>query len=240
MSSDLPDPDGQDPSDDALAAEYVLHLLGAVERTRFEDRLDVEGALRGRVDAWAERLVPIAEDVDPVAPPAHIRAALAHFAAGERAAPRRRGGVSLAQMLRGMLGGALVAAAAAVLLAVFLPMVEPPYSGPSYVADLAADDGSLAVQARFDPRGDVLRLSGLSVEPPAGRVLQLWLLPEGADAPLSLGLLPGESEVAVPLSPESAAGVPGGLLEISEEPPGGSPEAGPTGDVLAIGEVEEI
>ncbi|WOI55305.1 anti-sigma factor domain-containing protein [Palleronia sp. LCG004] len=239
MSSDRIDRSGDGPVDDMLAAEYVLHLLSVNERVRFENRLDVEGGLRARVQAWSERLAPMADEIAPVEPPAHVRARLAEFVKGTDRARVTRSRFSMSQMMRGMFGGALVAVAALVLLAVMLPVVQPPHDGPIYAADLSTEDGLVAVQARFDPREDVLVLESLNVEAPEGRVLQLWLLPDGAEVPLSLGLLPQAREIVVELAPDAAAGIPGGLLEISEEPPGGSPRAGPTGNVLAIGEVQQ-
>jgi anti-sigma-K factor RskA len=64
-------------------------------------------------------------------------------------------------------------------------------------------------------------------------VLQLWALPQGATAPTSLGLIPPEGRVTV--TPDAIRPEPGMLIEISLEPPGGSPTGRPTGPILFIG-----
>jgi anti-sigma-K factor RskA len=64
-------------------------------------------------------------------------------------------------------------------------------------------------------------------------VLQLWALPQGATAPTSLGLIPPEGRVTV--TPSAISPEPGMLIEISLEPPGGSPTGRPTGPILFIG-----
>ena len=63
--------------------------------------------------------------------------------------------------------------------------------------------------------------------------MQLWALPPGASAPTSLALLPREAgRVVVP--DLAVRPVPGMLVEITLEPPGGSPIGRPTGPVLFI------
>ncbi len=70
----------------------------------------------------------------------------------------------------------------------------------------------------------------------AARVPQLWLLPVGASRPVSLGLLDPTSEnrrTLEALPPEALAA--GALVEVSLEPPGGSPTGLPTGPVISKG-----
>jgi anti-sigma-K factor RskA len=79
-----------------------------------------------------------------------------------------------------------------------------------------------------------LRLAALNPQPvTADRVLQLWALPQGATAPTSLGLIPPEGRMNV--IPAAIRPAPGMLIEISQEPPGGSPTGRPTGPILFIG-----
>ena len=75
------------------------------------------------------------------------------------------------------------------------------------------------------------RLAALNAQPvPADKVLQLWALPQGATAPTSLGLLPGP-DARLTVTPAAIRPEPGMLIEITLEPPGGSPTGRPTGPV---------
>ena len=112
--------------------------------------------------------------------------------------------------------------------------------GPALAASVAAEDGSLRVAASFEPGAEVVRVRLEAGAPPEGRVLQLWLLPDGGQgAPESLGVLP-EGEGMLPVPERLREAVAGGVLAISDEPPGGSPAAGPTGTVLATGAVTTL
>jgi len=83
-------------------------------------------------------------------------------------------------------------------------------------------------------RGGEIRLAALNNQPtPQGRVRELWALPVGATAPTSLGLLPEDGRIVV--RPAQISPMPGMLIEITLEPPGGSPIGRPTGPVLFIG-----
>jgi anti-sigma-K factor RskA len=69
-------------------------------------------------------------------------------------------------------------------------------------------------------------------EPPASSY-ELWMLPGGNAPPVSLGLIPGTGNVALPLSAAQRtvlAQTP--TLAVSLEPAGGSPTGAPTGPVL--------
>ena len=82
--------------------------------------------------------------------------------------------------------------------------------------------------------GGALRLAALNPQPlPPDRVMQLWALPQGASAPTSLGLIRTPERYSV--TPTTIRPEPGMLIEISLEPPGGSPTGRPTGPILFIG-----
>lgn len=245
MSDETADMEFERP-DSVLAGEYVLHLLGPAERADADDRLAVDGGFRAEVARWHEDFAAFTDEIDPVTPPYQVRKRLENWlkAEGDRPAPAaspergtRSGGI--ARWLGGALGGLVVAAAAMVFLAVVLPQVEPPYSGPFYAADLSGEGSDLVVRARYDPRDAGLSLSRQQGGAPEGRVLQLWLIAEGLDAPASLGVLPEAAETRVTVPDDLAPLVTGGTLAISEEPPGGSPTGVPTGEVLAAGGVTD-
>lgn len=233
---------GPERPDSVVAAEYVLTLLSRDEHRAAEARLETSGAFRALVAGWHEDFVRLTESIREVQPPAAIRTRLANFARNESrtATPSRRGRFSAGRLLTGVLGGAAVAAALVLLLVFTLPMVRSPGAGPVFTASIAGDDPVFLVEARFDARAGALSLDRQAGDAAqAGRVQQLWLLPEGATVPVSVALLPQDERVEIALSADLGASIPGGLLEISSEPLGGSPEAGPTGPVLGLGAVEE-
>ncbi|WP_291731821.1 anti-sigma factor [Leisingera sp. F5] len=225
----------EDHSEDAaLAGEYALHLLDAEARLTFEKRLAQEPDLRRLLREWEEQLALLAEDVKPVAPPASIKTRVEQrlFAAEKRSG----------RAVWGWFAGAGLAAAVAVAaVVVILPRVTvPPMAEPSYVAEMAAEDRSLVVVARFAPETATLQIERQAGAAAPGRALELWLIADGAPGPVSLGVLPGDSAANIRVPEDLAAQIAGGTFAITDEPPGGSPTGLPTGAVLAAGAVQEI
>ena len=227
-----------DHSDDdiALAGEYALHLLNAEDRRAFEARMMRDPQMRILVREWDEGLITLADEIDPVTPPREVLARVEKvlFRDGTQA-QKRSGGWFL-----GGIFGVLAAAAVALVLIVFLPQTQLAPTGPSYTAQLAAADQSLVVEARFDPAENALQLDRVAGGALPGRVLELWLIAEGASAPVSLGVLPEDQTATVSVPDDLIAALAGGTLAISDEPQGGSPTGQPTGAVLAAGSVTEI
>jgi anti-sigma-K factor RskA len=233
-----------DPSErDALAAEYVLGTLEGREAAEVAAALPGDPALRASVEAWEARLAPLITLAPPEAPPPglwdRIEAALpgapATVAAtpppGAPPAPRRS---RFEAWWRGWaLGATAVAAGLAAFLVTRPPAPEEQAAGPRLMTVLLTqrDQPAWLVEAEQD---GAIRLAALNPRPVAAdRVLQLWALPEGATAPTSLGLIPPEGRVTV--TPATVRPEPGMLIEISLEPPGGSPTGRPTGPILFIG-----
>jgi len=224
-SADGPAPDA------VLAAEYALGLMASAEARAFAARLDAEPALRRLLAEWEEGLAPLADTVPPVDPPARVKARLE--AAIAPPAQRRRSSVRLGGWFGGMLAAGVFAVA--VLLVLPLRQVALP---PDFTAAIAATDGTLQLAAALS--GDRLRVERLAGSAPAGRVLELWLIAAGASAPVSLGVLPdaGVADLTVPAA--LTAAFAGGVLAVSDEPPGGSPTGAPTGTVLATGAITSL
>lgn len=57
---------------DRLASEYVMGTLTGAARRRFEKLLRQYPEMQQQVDAWAERLQPLNDDIVPVTPPDHV------------------------------------------------------------------------------------------------------------------------------------------------------------------------
>src|SRR5690606_21100686 len=127
----------------ALAGEYVLGTLAPAERRGVAQRLATDAALQDAVAAWEERLLPLAQLAEPVAPSpalwARIDESLQALGAPQAAAtaPRARRAaapkpavrwwdhLSLWRALAGS-GFALSAVLAAVLVTRTAPGAAPP------------------------------------------------------------------------------------------------------------------
>ncbi|MBD0270687.1 MAG: anti-sigma factor [Acetobacteraceae bacterium] len=228
---------------DALAGEYVLGTLEAGAVRDVERSLaagDVE--LREAVAAWEARLAPLTVLAPQEAPPpdlwARIEAALPAAPGAAAVAPPqmfepRRPDRRWSDPWRWLaLGSSAVAAGLAALL-----LVRPAPEAPLMTVLLTnRDQPAWLVEA---DRGGALRLAAVNRQPvPPDRVMQLWALPQGATAPTSLGLIPsGAGQYSA--STAAIRPSPGMLVEITLEPPGGSPTGRPTGPVLFIGRLSE-
>jgi anti-sigma-K factor RskA len=223
-----------DHNDDVtLAGEYALHLMDAEQRRAFEARLDAEPALRRLVVEWDEQLVPLADNFAEQHPPKAVKTRIdaVLFPAAQKQS----------WSLWRLLAGSAAAAAIAVAALVTLPLDRAPTPfAPSLVAEIAAEDQSLVVVASYAPETGILRVDRQAGAAPSGRVLELWLIAEGAAAPVSLGVLPADAVTDITLPADLIPAIAGGTLAISEEPVGGSPTGTPTGAVLAVGEVVAI
>jgi len=223
---------GDQPRDDiALAGEYALHLLDADSRFAFEQRLRDEPELRNLLREWDEGLVSLATEMNEVEPPAAIKRAIEVRLFSSEKADRERWFGRIGRWI----GAAALVAAAFALAMYVAPSFTRPDVGPNYLAEIAADDRSVVVEAVFDPDTGEIDLDTMVGAPAEGRVFELWLIADGAPAPVSLGVLPqtGTDGLTVPEVLRSA--MLGGTLAISDEPPGGSPTGAPTGDIVAVG-----
>lgn len=233
-------PVSQSPSDDddARAAEYVLHLLAPDERAAVEARLDGDGALRARVAFWADHLAALAAEIAPVTPPGDLRSRLERaIGTAHRATQRPRRRFSLF----GLLGGAALAAALGLVVVTQLPDVRLPSAfTPAYEAGISGQEGALVISVAYSDATGELRVNRTAGQAPAGRVLQLWVIADGAPAPVSLGLLADEAETVLSVPEDLRTALPGSTIAVSEEPPGGSPEPVPTGEVLGTAPLNEV
>jgi anti-sigma-K factor RskA len=222
---------------DALAGEYVLGTLEAGAAREVERAMATDAALREAVARWEARLAPLTALAPGEAPPpdlwARIEASLS--AASGVAAPsprtfeRWRFDHWRPNPWRWLaLGSGAVAAGLAALL-----LTRPAPEAPLMTVLLTnRDQPAWLVEAE---RGGALRLAAVNRQPvPPDRVMQLWALPQGATAPTSLGLIAPEAG-QYSVSTTAIRPSPGMLIEITLEPPGGSPTGRPTGPILFIG-----
>jgi anti-sigma-K factor RskA len=214
---------------DALAAEYVLGTLEAREAEAVARIMAQDGELRAAIAAWEARLSPLTALSTPEAPPGQLWRRIEASLSNIPAAPQRVAGAGAGAgwLWRSWALGAtgLAAGLAALLL---LRPAEPPRLMTVLLSQ--RDQPAWVVETG----GEGLRLAALNPRPlPPDRVLQLWALPQGATAPVSLGLIPPEGRITV--LPGGLVPQPGMLIEITLEPPGGSPLPRPSGPVQFIG-----
>jgi anti-sigma-K factor RskA len=211
---------------EGLAAEYVLGTLDAAEAEGVRRTMSTDAALREAVEAWEARLAPLQSLAPPEAPPPDLWARIA--ATLGQAGPEARRPTRAPFWRAWALGSTAVAAGLAAFL-LFRPAPEPQLMT---VLLTSQDQPAFLVEAGRD---GALRLAAVNTPGPVApdRVRQLWALPPGATAPISLGLLPPEGRFTV--SPGTARPEPGMLIEITLEPAGGSPTGRPTGPILFIG-----
>ncbi|MBC7800228.1 MAG: anti-sigma factor [Gemmatimonadaceae bacterium] len=227
-----------DPDRDARAGEYVLGTLTAHESAAVERDMATDPDLALAVAVWERELASLSSLAWPEAPPPELWARIERQIMPE--VPQPRATLSWRNRLLG--GWALGATAIAAALGTFILLQDPPAAPIMTV--LLADRTQPAWTAAFDRDGQ-LRLAaitstdGSTVPPtPGDRVQQLWVLPPGETAPTSLGLLPRDQRVVTVQAP-AIRPVPGMLIEITLEPPGGSTIGRPTGPVLFIGRLSQ-
>lgn len=216
---------------DLRAAEYVLGALDPADARAVEALAAHDPALRSSIAAWENRLAPLGETVEPVAPPPELWARLAlatGIGGAERREPLRQRPGTLGRVWRSPAVWRAATAGALALAASFAFVAYLP-TEPRVAALVAADAAPPAflVRAESDGRARVVPLAPVTVA--AGRDLELWALPDGATRPSSLGVLPAGGR-AVRVTAE-----PGTRLLVSLEPQGGSPTGQPTGPVLYSG-----
>ena len=221
---------------DRLAAEYVLGTLRHRARRRFERWL-LSPQVGAIVKAWEGRLAGLEPQLTPVTPPATVWRGIEERL--ELRKTQRRPAV------RWLAIAASVAffVVAGILLTSRQPgiPVAPPLALTKQSA-LQADPQTIywRVEILGDNQEINLRVQNVH-ELPEGKVHELWALPEGGGAPVSLGLLPQSGEQRRVLTAAQRAALAGSKqIAVSLEPTGGSPTGAPTGPVLLVAPVSQV
>jgi anti-sigma-K factor RskA len=218
-----------------LAGEYVLGTLDARTAKAVAAALPGDAGLAALVGEFEAQLMPLVALAAPEAPPVDVWTRIE--AASAPSVVVRESKILLRLWQSWAIGASLAAAALAGVA--FLPKPV----APVMTTVLLADANQQAWQAGIDSKGG-LQLAALTSaqgnrpEAPNGKDYQLWALAPGEKAPVSLGVLPrgqvGMRVANLPVRPQT-----GMLIMISLEPPGGSPNALPTGPVVFIGRLSE-
>jgi anti-sigma-K factor RskA len=230
--------------DDIVAAEYVLGVLSAEERAAAARRIDSDAAFARLVDQWEVWFAPLGLTYQPVEAPASVKAAVDRRLFGAGTAPQGAStqGAPAARLWSSLAFWRTLAAAALALLAIYIavPYISPPAEAPRLVASLSAEGSDVRYLAVYDAALSEVALSHVSGERGAGRDFELWMI-EGANAPVSMGVIPAGESVHLPVAPATKAKLEqGAVLAVSLEPAGGSPTGQPTGPVVAAGDLRSI
>jgi anti-sigma-K factor RskA len=235
---------GQEPpSDDLLAAEYVLGVLAAGSRLAAEARTASDPAFADRVSAWQRRFAPLALELRPVEVPSRVWTRIQERLGWSPAVASAGSGTARSLYFWRLTAGIAAAAALALLAVDLVPRWNAPTVSEAQLArsvtTLTRDDGMPGWLATVDPnRGTVLMVPVPSAPDAKGRAAELWLIPPG-QAPRSLGAvsITQARTVEVPrvLRAELTSSA---LLAITLEPPAGIPHAAPTGPIIAKGPIQ--
>lgn len=218
---------------DKLASEYVLGTLRGRARARFESLQRYDPALRRTVAEWEARVTPLAAAAGEIAPPARVWRALARRIAGT--APTR-GGLAF---WRGL---AVAGTTFAVLLAAFIGMAPRPEPPLAMVTVMHDDRGQPALVVSWPPmaamRDPHVRVKVVQEHPTmaSGTAWEMWMLPGGQAAPVSMGLIGIDRDQVMRITPALAGRMRDAWgIAMSVEPAGGSPTGAPTGPVIFKG-----
>ena len=224
---------------DKLAAEYVLGTMSARARRRFDIHLRGNPQLRRAVRQWESRLAPLTDALPAIEPPARVWQAIkARLKIGQ--ALRSGFWESLSFWRGSSFASALLALALIVMVA--LPKPETPVDAGRMVVvmnDLATRKP--AMTATWEPgqgAGRTLRIRVIGhAEMAPNTAWELWMLPDGDQKPVSLGLITTHETQVVKIPQTLAVKLDAALgLAMSVEPAGGSPTGLPTGPVLYAGD----
>ncbi|MGJ7506146.1 anti-sigma factor [Variovorax sp. GT1P44] len=238
---------------DLLAASYALGTLRGGARRRFESLAREQPSVRALALVWQGRLAGMAELQPALAPDPAVWVRIRNLIEIERQhsamAQQREIVVPSAPVPGGWMHSLLLwrsvaavgALATVVAVAVGIHLDQQLRNAPvvQYVAVLSDEKSAASMLVTFDPKNRQLVLQRVgNFREGEDKSLQLWALPPGGAAPLSLGVMGNEAARKFTASESQLRAVP--ALAISLEPKGGVPsERGPTGPVLFKGALIE-
>lgn len=217
---DLTDPDQRNEA----AAEYVLGTMERDEKARFESLLAVSRDLQQEVEQWREHLDVFNRNLEPVEPPKELWKAIE-----QQTAPKKSGflglnwGWAAAFCLMLALSGGLLTnqwQQSSQLQDHYVYLIKNDQQKPGWMVNTSFENNQIVVQ----------NLRPVSM--PADQFYELWLMPEGEE-PISLGFLPSEGEMRIPVKAEWRERLLHCELVVTMEGPQGAPngyDMGPVSD----------
>lgn len=247
---------------DMLAAEYALRLLDGQDLAEAQRLERADPSFSAAVAAWQERLAPLFDEVAESTPSPlvwqRIRSSIGADSSNGSPysdVPANDNAAILGRKLRLWRGYAIAASALAASLALFVglnglgsdgALEQSPVQtaqrerAPVLVATLASKTADTSLSVAYDrERGSMLVSPGRLTGAP-GHDHELWIIPTGGN-PISLGLVRPGGPQRLPVRPELAPHFRlRAAIALSVEPVGGSPAGGPTGPVVATGELLNV
>ena len=222
---------------DMLAAEYVLGSLDAAERNAVAARRMREVDLDAAISDWEQRLSPLNDEVDDVAPdPAVFDRVYAQISGQAPGAGDGGELVLLQSRLSRWRAVAVAATAIAATLAIMIVSGIPARNDgeQQFVAVFNEQDRSPAFILSVDLATRRLTIRPVNAELPDDKSYELWIVAEElGPSPRSLGLLDSASTpTRKELETLDADLLQNATFGISLEPQGGSPTGSPTGPAL--------
>jgi anti-sigma-K factor RskA len=219
--------------DIALAGEYVLGLLDPAENAVVQARVATDADFAAEVEAWRERLQPMAGGADASAP-SHVWSGI------QSQLPQPTGQDVGTGRLRFWQGLTAVSAALAAYFG-FLAWQQPasvPAEKP-LIAAIGSETGSTAIAARYDAASGELLMTPVSLD--TGQFYpEIWIVPADGKA-RSLGMMAEDKPTRVTVTPEMRQYMAqGAVLAITPEPQGGAPGGKATGPIIASGKITTI
>ena len=235
MSDESIIPEDDFSGDDMLAAELSLGVLTGDELVQTQRRARIDQSFAALVEDWDVRFSAFQDEIAPVEPPKNLFKKIAADAYPE-SAKRIWHKLGIIPALLGTAGAALV-----LMLALqYGGLMQAIPMQPTFVAQIEAEDQSLIVAAAYVDDGGRLFVERQAGQTVAGRSLELWII-AGDDAPVSLGVLAVDDTIDEIIIPENLRDrVADAVLAITDEPLGGSPTGGPTGAIVAAGEITTL
>lgn len=223
-----------------LAGEYVLGTLDSQERSNVDQQRLTDSELENAILDWEQRLIPLVENVDELAPPALIRESLEQRLDGITATnssrtkpseiPPTANVVFLKRRLQGWRWAAGLSSAACLLLAALLWLGPKPIEERQFVAVFQQNDQQPAFLLSVDLDEQLVHIRPVTAKPIAGKSYQLWIKADSlGPQPRSVAVL----DQALSVNPTVLRQYDPELLKqatfgISIEPEGGSPTGQPT------------
>ena len=220
------------PQLDTLCGEYLLGTLRGAARRRFARALEQEPGVAGRLKYWEQLMAIDYPGIAPVRPDGGTwqRISRTLNLEGARVRPAASGG----RWRRFAFAAGLI-----VLIAVAVPLLRGPGT-PTFdsVATLQGPAPGAHVTVLLSRDRGRLRLAASSpAQSGADHSFELWLIADANSAPQPVAVFTAlDAELPVPAAIRPSL-VAGATLAISLEPPGGSPQAGPTGPVVLSGRI---
>ncbi|WP_417331125.1 anti-sigma factor domain-containing protein [Halomonas cupida] len=229
---------------DMLAAEFVLGTLDSRERALVEQRRQQEPELEALIELWQQRLAPLGDEVQDIAPGPGLLARIEQrieTLENDTQQPTTstleedNRVVALHKRLRfWQWSTGLTSAAALVLVGVLLAQILQPSTPQSFVAVFQQNDQQPAFMLTVDLESRQLQVQAVTAEPLSGQSYQLWIKePSLGPKPHSVGVLTDEMRLqSTALQEYDPDLLRNATFGISVEPEGGSPTGQPTGPAI--------